>query len=95
MKTVVFYRRSAATMEELMKVYPRHKAYEENFAKDGGITGIGVFTHSSDNDMDDFASMGIFKDRQTAEDFVRQDPFVLEGLVAKAIFREWGDELLP
>jgi len=39
-------------------------------------------------------SMGIFRDRAAAESFVAQDPFVLEGLVAKVRILDWSDELL-
>jgi len=38
--------------------------------------------------------MGIFKSRDIAEDFVRNDPFVLEGLVGKVTIKEWDDALL-
>jgi uncharacterized protein YciI len=39
--------------------------------------------------------MGIFPTREAAEAFVRQDPFVLEGLVGKHTIRDWNESLLP
>ncbi|HVS41062.1 MAG TPA: hypothetical protein VMU20_02230 [Candidatus Dormibacteraeota bacterium] len=37
------------------------------------------------------ASMAIFTTREAAEEFVRGDPFVLEGLVGTWSIREWHE----
>jgi uncharacterized protein YciI len=37
--------------------------------------------------------MGVFATRQAAEEFVRVDPFVLEGVVKKWELREWREAL--
>jgi uncharacterized protein YciI len=39
--------------------------------------------------------MAIFKTREDAEAFSREDPFVLEGVVKSIVIKEWGDALLP
>ena len=39
-------------------------------------------------------AMAIFRTREAAEAFVKQDPFVLEGLVKSYAIREWGDQML-
>jgi uncharacterized protein YciI len=39
--------------------------------------------------------MGIFKTRAAAEQFVKEDPFILEGLVKSFVIRDWDDNLLP
>ena len=59
MKTVVICQSSGATMEELMKVYPRHKAVTDKFIAAGEIIGIGPFM--------DRGNMAIFKTRAAAE----------------------------
>ncbi len=87
MKAVVFYERGSATMEQVMAVYPRHKAFLDTFVEKGQIYGIGPFAGRD-------GSMGIFKSRDIAEDFVRNNPFVLEGLVGKVTIKEWDDALL-
>jgi uncharacterized protein YciI len=87
MKAVAFYEAGPATMEQIMAVYPRHKAYLESFVEKGNIYGIGPFA-------DRKGSMGIFKSREVAEDFVKNDPFVLEGIVEKVTIKEWDDSLL-
>ena len=38
--------------------------------------------------------MAIFRTREAAEAFVKEDPFALEGLVRSYVIREWNDTLL-
>ena len=40
-------------------------------------------------------SMGIFATREAAEEFVRGDPFVLNGVVRNWTIREWNEALVP
>jgi uncharacterized protein YciI len=86
MKFVVLGEPSEATMEQIMAVYPRHKTLVDQFIARGDVIGIGPF--------DNRGNMAIFRTREAAEAFVRQDPFVLEGLVASYSIREWNDSLL-
>lgn len=89
MKTVIFYENNPdATMEKFMEVYPSHQENEKKFVKAGKVLGMGPFSVPGE------AAMGIFVDRKSAEDFVKNDQFVREGLVAKVTMREWHDELL-
>ena len=88
MKAVAFYETGSSTMEQIMAVYPRHKAYLDSFVEKGQVYGIGPFAGGRDG------SMGIFKSREIAEEFVKNDPFVLEGLVGKITIKEWNDSLL-
>jgi uncharacterized protein YciI len=88
MKAVVFYEAgSSSTMEQIMAVYPRHKAYLDSFVKKGEVYGIGPFAGGRDG------SMGVFKNKEIAEEFVKNDPFVLEGLVGKITIKEWNDSI--
>ena len=66
------------------EVYPRHRAFVDEFAKGGQIWMIGTFDEPFVN-----GSMGIFKSRESAEQFLAGDPFVTEGLVYEATIREW------
>jgi uncharacterized protein YciI len=38
--------------------------------------------------------MGIFRTREAAEAFARQDPFILEGLIKSFVIRDWNDTML-
>jgi uncharacterized protein YciI len=86
MKAVVIGESSGASMEAIMAVYPRHKAVVDIFINIGEVIGIGPFT--------DRGNMAIFKTREAAEAFVKQDPFILEGLVKSFTIRDWNDTML-
>jgi uncharacterized protein YciI len=73
-------------MEKIMAVYPRHKALADELIARGEVIGMGPFT--------DRGNMAIFRTREAAERFVREDPFALEGLVKSYTIREWNDGLL-
>lgn len=87
MKTVVIGESSGAPMEKIMTVYPRHKAIVEKYIERGEVIGIGPFT--------DRGNMAIFKSRSAAEQFVIEDPFILEGLVKSFVIKDWNDKLIP
>jgi uncharacterized protein YciI len=87
MKAVVIGESSGAAMETIMAVYPRHKAVVDKFIARGEIIGIGPFA--------DRGNMAIFKTRKAAEQFVKEDPFNLEGLVKSYTIRDWNDTMLP
>jgi len=38
--------------------------------------------------------MAIFRTREAADAFSKQDPFILEGLVKSFVIREWNDSML-
>jgi len=86
MKTVVIGESSGASMEIIMAVYPRHKAVVDTFVNSGEVIGIGPFA--------DRGNMAIFRTREAAEAFVKQDPFILEGLVKSFVIRDWNDNML-
>jgi hypothetical protein len=87
MKYVVIGESSGATRDQIMAVYPRHKALVDQFIARGDVIGIGPFA--------DRGNMAIFRTDAAARAFVQQDPFALEGLVKSYKVREWNDSLLP
>jgi uncharacterized protein YciI len=86
LKYVVIGETSGAAMDEIMAVYPRHKAIVDEFVERGDVVGIGPFG--------DGGNMAIFRSQEAAERFVAVDPFILEGLVASFTIRPWADGLL-
>ena len=86
MKAVVIGEPSGASMEAIMAAYPRHKAIVDEYRAKGVVIGIGPFA--------DLGNMAIFRTREAAEAFVKEDPFILEGLVASIKIREWDDAML-
>ena len=86
MKAVVIGESSGASMDAIMAVYPRHKIVVEKFKARGDVIGIGPFA--------DRGNMAIFRSREAAEAFVKEDPFILEGLVKSFAIRDWNDTML-
>lgn len=87
MKAVVIGESSGASMDSIMSVYPRHKLVVDKYINSGEIIGVGPFA--------DRGNMAIFKSRAAAEEFVKEDPFIIEGLVKSFVIRDWNDTLLP
>jgi uncharacterized protein YciI len=87
MKAVVMGESSGASRDAIMAVYPRHKAIVDKFVARGVVLGIGPFS--------DGGNMAIFKTREEAEAFSREDPFILEGVVKSFVIKDWGDSMLP
>ena len=74
--------------EEIMAVYPRHKAFLEPFVARGEVVGVGPFTDPGGGNM------ALFRNREAAEAFAAGDPFLLEGLVKEYQIKAWGDQML-
>jgi uncharacterized protein len=87
MKAVVIGESSGASMDTIMAVYPRHKIIIDKYISNGELIGVGPFA--------DMGNMAIFKTRAAAEEFVKEDPFIIEGLVRSFVIRDWNDSMLP
>jgi uncharacterized protein len=74
--------------EEIMAVYPRHKAFLEPFVARGEVVGVGPFTDAGGGNM------ALFRTRAAAEAFASGDPFLLEGLVKEYRIKDWADQML-
>jgi uncharacterized protein len=85
-KYVLFYE-AAADMNRAREVFPAHRAKWQEFVDRGQLLMIGPFTDPGQG------AMGVFTTRAAAEQFVRVDPFVLEGVVKKWELREWREAL--
>jgi len=86
MKFVVIGESSGMSMDSIRAVYPRHKAVVDAFVAKGEVIGIGPFA--------DLGNMAIFRTREAAEAFSKQDPFMLEGVVKSVVIRECNDSML-
>ncbi len=88
MKAVVTYESSADVMTKAPIHYPAHKARLDVFHARGDLLAIGVFADPREG------SMAVFLTREAAEEFVREDPFVLNGVVAKVTIKDWNEVLM-
>jgi uncharacterized protein YciI len=86
MKSVVIGESNGASMETVMGIYPRHKAFLDTFVARNEVIGVGPFT--------DRGNMAIFRTREAAEAFAKEDPFMVEGVVKAYAIRDWDDRML-
>jgi len=74
--------------DEIMAIYPRHKAFRDTFVNRGDVVGVGPFTDAGGGNM------ALFRSRAAAEAFAKGDPFFLEGAVKEYTIKDWGDTML-
>jgi len=74
--------------DEIMAVFPRHKAFLDTFVARGEVVGVGPFLDPEGGNM------ALFRSRAAAESFARDDPFFLEGLIKEYRIKDWGDQML-
>ena len=90
MKYVLFYESADDVLSKAPAHFPAHKARLDDFHARGDLLMVGTFGHPQEE-----GSMAIFTTREAAEEFVREDPFVLNGVVRDWYIREWDEVLAP
>jgi uncharacterized protein YciI len=90
MKAVVFYESADNVAAKAPPHFAAHCARWKEFADRSELLMIGTFANAQED-----GSMGIFSTRAAAEEFVRGDPFVLNGVVRNWTIREWNEALVP
>lgn len=88
MKAVVLYESSADVLKLAPLHFPAHKARLDVFQARGELLAVGPFADPREG------SMAVFASRDAAEEFVKDDPFVLNGVVARATIKDWSESLL-
>ena len=73
---------------EIVAIYPRHKAFIDQFLSRGEVVGVGPFTDPGGGNM------ALFRSRAAAEAFAGADPFFLEGAVKEYQVKDWADNML-
>lgn len=89
MKYVLLYNSAPGFMEKVPAHIGAHRALWATFSADKRLLMVGPF-----NDQPIGDAMGVFATREAAEEFVRLDPFVSSGIVAKWTIREWNEVLV-
>ena len=90
MKYVVFYETPDELRPLARQHFPAHQAWYQSFRERGVLVMIGVFTDPGSD-----SAMGVFTSREAAEEFVKGDPFVREGVAARWRIREWNEAIAP
>jgi uncharacterized protein len=88
MKAVVLYQSAPDVFEKAPLHYPAHKARVDAFHARGDLLAVGTWADPREG------SMAVFRSRAAAEEFVREDPFVLNGVVAGHQIKDWKETLL-
>ena len=86
MKYVVEYVSAPGSRDRAQQHFPAHRARWATFRDRGELLLIGTFSDLS-------GAMGVFTTRQAAEEFVKDDPFVVEGVISSYTIREWNEVL--
>jgi len=73
---------SGMPMEQIMTIYPRHRAFFDELEATGDVIAAGPFA--------DRGNLALFGSREVAERFAAEDPFLLEGVVASYSLHEWN-----
>jgi uncharacterized protein YciI len=87
MKYVMFYQTGPDGLEKATIHFPAHHARLVEFHARGVLLMAGPLVNPTDG------AMGIFTSREAAEEFIRDDPFVLNGVVASWTIHEWNEVL--
>ena len=90
MKVVLFYESAEDVATKAPPHFAAHCARWKEFADRGELLMVGPFANAQED-----GSMAIFTTRESAEEFVRGDPFVLNGVVRNWTIREWREALVP
>lgn len=84
MKFVLFYDMAPGALGQLMTHFPAHRTRLEEFHARGVLLAAGPLGNPPER------AMGLFTEREAAEEFVKGDPFVTNQLVSKWRLVEWN-----
>jgi len=90
LKYVLLYESADDVMEKAPLHFEAHSARGQAFHERGSLVAYGPF-----GDPQAEGSMAVFTTREAAEEFAREDPFVLNGVVRDFQIREWNEAFLP
>lgn len=89
-KYVLLYESADDVLAKAPAHFAAHSARGQEFHERGSLLAYGPF-----GDPQEQGSMAIFASRAAAEEFAREDPFVLHGVVRAWQIREWEEAFLP
>jgi uncharacterized protein YciI len=89
-KYVLLYASAHDVLTKAPVHFEAHRARGEAFHERGSLIAYGPF-----GDPQDQGSMAVFTTREAAEEFAREDPFVINGIVRDLEIREWDEAFLP
>ena len=88
MKAVLLYRSAPDVMAKAPVYFAAPKERLDAFQRRGELLAVGTWADPREG------SMAVFRTRAAAEEFVRDDPFVKNGVVASYEIKDWNEALL-
>jgi uncharacterized protein YciI len=85
-KYVLLYTSADDVLSKAPAHFPAHSARLDEFHARGVLLAVGTFGNPQEE-----GSMGIFTSRDAAEEFARDDPFVVGGVVSGWEVRDWNE----
>ena len=85
MQYVLLYTSADNVLSKAPAHFPAHRARLDEFHARGALLAVGTF-----GDPQQEGSMSIFTSREAAEEFARDDPFVVSGVVSGWEVRDWN-----
>jgi uncharacterized protein YciI len=89
-KYVLLYESADDVLAKAPAYFAAHSARGQSFHERGLLLAYGPFGNPQEE-----GSMAVFTSRQAAEEFAREDPFVVNGVVRHWQVREWNEAFLP
>jgi uncharacterized protein YciI len=87
MKVVMFYEVAQDGLAKARIHYAAHRARLDEFHSLGTLLMAGPYANPAEG------AMGIFTNREAAEEFIRGDPFVINGVVSEWRLSDWNEVL--
>ena len=87
MKVLMFYETAPDGLARAREFFPAHRARLDEFHRRGVLLMAGPYGNPPG------AALGVFTTREAAQEFVKDDPFVLSGVVARVTFHDWNEVL--
>jgi uncharacterized protein YciI len=89
MKVLMFYELAPDGLAKVQAHFAAHRARLDAFHARGVLLMAGPYGTPP------LGALGIFTSREAAEEFVRDDPFVTEGVVGRVTLHDWAEALAP
>lgn len=86
-KWVLLYETAEGGLPKAQLHFPAHKARIDAFHARGVLLMVGTLGTPPTG------ALAVFMTREAAEEFTREDPFVLHGAVKPAVVQEWNEIL--
>ena len=86
-KFVLIYEAAEGGLPKAMRAFPDHKRRLDRFQAEGTLLMVGTLGTPPTG------ALAVFTTREAAEEFTKEDPFVLHGAVKPGVVQEWNETL--